>query len=882
VLREKIIFTVITSILILGTVSFTQVFAVTEDVKILASDAAPGDFFGHSTSISGDTAIVGAYLSDDTGPDSGSAYVFVKSGNTWTEQAKLTASDAAAGDGFGLAVSISGDTAIVGAFLNDDAGFASGSAYVFVRSGNTWTEQAKITASDAAPGDIFGHSATISGDMAIVGAQFDNDSGPNSGSVYVFVRSGNTWTEQAKLTASDAAAGDRLGHSVSISGDMVMVGAHANDDAGTDSGSAYVFVRSGNTWTEQAKLTASDAAAGDNFGHTASISGDTAIVSAYLSDDAGIDSGSAYVFVRSGNTWTEQAKLTASDAAPGDIFGHKVSISGNTALVGSERNDDAGTDSGSAYVFVRSGTAWKQAKLTASDAAVSDTFAHWVSISGNTAMVGAHANDDAGTDSGSAYVYFLVDTDNDGILDVIDNCPNTTNTGQEDIDVDGIGDVCDTLHLITADTQVVGSFTILTGQTLQVESGAVFSIPDGNIVNNNSDLTINNFGTMKIFGILNNAGSFNNHPGAVLNNSATGTINNNVGGTITNMAGALILNDDGATLNNNSGDTISNYGVIINQKGSIINNNGLGKIINNDGGFIRNTASSINNNAGGQIVAATNSVIVNQDSGTITNIVGTININGGILLNKDTGIITNNVGGTLNNIGGIILNRAASSINNAGGTISNNGVIYTVGVGANMVNTGLFTINANGILVNDVTSTISNNPGGTITNDVDGLVVNKAGGTINNNSGNTINNNGKWFNLDNTTFNNNFGAVLNNSGEWFNIDNTTFNNNLGADLNNNSGGVLANFGTQSNAGSVTNANGAIYYNGDGGNLTNLPGGLITNNLGGLGFNDEFATLNNNVGATIDNSLGGDWFNECGGIVNNQGTILGGIIDLSCI
>ena len=381
------------------------VFAQATEVAFF-SPAGTFDQFGFSVSISGDTAVMGAPFDDDDGVNSGSAYVFVRSGTTWTQQALLTASDAAAGDSFGASVSISGDTAVVGANLDQDAGSNSGSAYVFVRSGTTWTQQAKLTASDAAAGDSFGKSVSISGDTALVGAKRNDDAGTQSGSAYVFVRSGTTWTEQAKLTASDAAAFDEFGFSVSISGDTVVVAAFLDDDAGSGSGSAYVFVRSGTTWTQQAKLTASDGAAVDFFGESISISGDTALVGAINDDDAGSNSGSAYVFVRSGTTWTQQAKLTASDAAASDQFGESVSISGDTAAVGAFRDDDAGSQSGSAYVFVRSGTTWtQQAKLTASDAATGDHFGNSVSISGDTALIGANLNNSS---TGSAYIFSVI------------------------------------------------------------------------------------------------------------------------------------------------------------------------------------------------------------------------------------------------------------------------------------------------------------------------------------------------------------------------------------------------------------------------------------------------------------------------------------------
>jgi len=206
-------------------------------------------------------------------------------------ETKLTANDAVAVDTFGGAVSISGDFAIVGAKMND--GTQSGSAYIFLRNGTSWKEQAKLTASDTDQGDVFGFAVGISGDYVIVSALGDDDAGDDSGSAYIFLRNGTSWTEQGKLTASDAAARDGFGAEVGISGDYAIVGGHDYPQAG----SAYIYNRNGTSWTEQAKLTASDAAAGDFFGWTVSNSGDYAIVGALADDNnGGIDSGSAYIF----------------------------------------------------------------------------------------------------------------------------------------------------------------------------------------------------------------------------------------------------------------------------------------------------------------------------------------------------------------------------------------------------------------------------------------------------------------------------------------------------------------------------------------------------------------------------------------------------------
>jgi len=412
----------------------------TQQAKLTAQDGAVGDNFGVSVALSGDTAVVGARYDDDGGWASGSAYVFVRSGGVWAQQTKLTAADAAAEDWFGYSVALSGDTAVVGAYQDDDAGFNSGSAYVFVRSGGIWTQQVKLRAADAAESDRFGYTVALNGDTAIVAATGDDDGGSSSGSAYVFVRSGGVWRRGAKFTASDAAAGDNFGSSVAFSGDTAVVGAYLDNDGGTDSGSAYVFVGSGGVWTQQAKLTAADAAAADLFGYSVALSGDTAVVGALYDDDGGTDSGSAYVFVRSGGVWTQQAKLTAADAAAGDWFGYSVALSGDTAVVGAHQDDDGGTTSGSAYVFVRSGGVWtQQAKLTAADAAAGDLFGYSVALSGDTAVVGAVSDDGVVTYSGSAYVFELglipdsLDLNSNGIPD---EC-------EEDCNLNGVPDDLD-------------------------------------------------------------------------------------------------------------------------------------------------------------------------------------------------------------------------------------------------------------------------------------------------------------------------------------------------------------------------------------------------------------------------------------------------------
>ena len=385
---------------------FQAAYAQTSAFKITAIDAAATDLFGNSVSIDGDYAVVGAFLHDDNGSNSGSAYVFTWNGTIWMQQDKLLALNGTADDKFGQSVSISGDYAVAGANFDDDNGTDAGSAYVFTHTGTSWMQQAKLLPSDGTGFAWFGYSVSISGDYTVVGASQDNDNGTNSGSAYVFHRTGVSWVEEAKLLPSNGAANDRFGASVSIDGDYAVVGAYWHDDNGTDAGSAYVFKRTGTSWAEEAKLLPSDGAAEDFFGASVSISGDYIIVGAELNDDNGSNSGSAYLFKRTGTSWAQQDKLLPSDGAMDDNFGQSVSISGDYAVVGASSNNDNGNNSGSAYLFKRTGTSWAEVtKLLAFDAAADDRFGISVSISGDCTIVGALSDDDDGSESGSAYVF---------------------------------------------------------------------------------------------------------------------------------------------------------------------------------------------------------------------------------------------------------------------------------------------------------------------------------------------------------------------------------------------------------------------------------------------------------------------------------------------
>ena len=407
---KRMITICIASIMTLGLISANVDAAKTETQKLIASDGAAEDY-ACSVSISGDHAIMGARGDDDNGSNSGSAYVFERIGGIWTEVAKLIASDAAAEDQFGRGVSIFGDYAIVGAPSDDDNGSNSGSAYVYKRIGGVWTEVAKLTASDGVDPEMFGYSVSISSDCAIVGAPNDDDNSFRSGSAYVFECTGGGWTKMAKLTDCDGTLYDHFGHSVSTSGDHVIVGAPGDDEKGYNkAGAAHIFERSNLGWTKVAKLTAIDGAAEDQFGRTVSISDNHAIVGAFGNDDHSFRSGSAYAFERIGGIWTQVAKLTASDGAYNDMFGYSVSVSGDCAIVGAHHADSYYWPyyAGAAYVYERIGGVWTEvAKLRASDGDFGDGLGYSASVSGDCAIVLAYADDDNGNLSGSAYIYEL-------------------------------------------------------------------------------------------------------------------------------------------------------------------------------------------------------------------------------------------------------------------------------------------------------------------------------------------------------------------------------------------------------------------------------------------------------------------------------------------
>lgn len=321
------------------------------EVSLVPSDLSPFDQFGYAVGIDGTTAIVGAPFHNEVGDDSGVAYVFRQIAGVWMQEGKLVPADLAPGDHFGYSVAIHGNTAVVGAPLRNGPGDNAGAAYVFTRFGGIWAQEARLLPGDLAPLDRFGYAVAVHKDTAIIGAPLHNGAGNDSGAAYVFGRTGPLWMQVASLAPGDLAPFDHFGYSVGISGSAAVIGAPLHNTPGSNAGAAYVFRLTIMGWRQEAGLRPDDLAPLDNFGYAVSILNDLVVAGSPRRNDLGNNSGAAYLFRRAMGRWSQTDKLTASDLSPLDHFGTSVGVGCDGIGVGAPLRNDIGDNSGAAYIF---------------------------------------------------------------------------------------------------------------------------------------------------------------------------------------------------------------------------------------------------------------------------------------------------------------------------------------------------------------------------------------------------------------------------------------------------------------------------------------------------------------------------------------------------
>jgi uncharacterized protein (TIGR03437 family) len=393
---------------------FTFLIGVEIQTRPLRAADASGDFLGIQTlddggdsdgeggavAIDGDTAVVGCVV-DTIGNKvaQGSAIVYVRDHGRWQKQQRLYANDGASKDYFGGAVAISGDTIVVSAPRYGPVEDRQGAAYVFVRNGGIWVQQAKLTAEGDPPQYVFGFSVSISGNQIAVGAPnaLQGPAGAQSpnGGVYIFTRSGSIWTRSLKLGAADGARLEAFGGSVSLSGNRLAVSAPAaNIENQAFRGAVYIYEGAASTWEQRAKLTAGEGGPTDSFGVSLALDGDTLLVGS-PSDSAGnhFNQGATYVYVASSTTprtWSLQKRIVLADGVGGDRFGISVALSGDVAVTGANNSQlEEAPERNAAYVFLRTGTDWtRKQKLESGEKADNESYGGAIAIEGDVIFAG--------------------------------------------------------------------------------------------------------------------------------------------------------------------------------------------------------------------------------------------------------------------------------------------------------------------------------------------------------------------------------------------------------------------------------------------------------------------------------------------------------------
>ncbi|MBD1584081.1 FG-GAP repeat protein [Pseudoalteromonas sp. S16_S37] len=376
--------------------------------KLLADDGKAEDQFGYSVAIDGATALVGALNADTNDQkDSGAAYVYSLGPTGWQQQAKLVANPAYAGDTLGGKVALKNHFAVLGASRRDEKGKDSGAVFVFEGEGSAWSQKQIVTALDGKAGDAFGQSIALTERFLVIGAPHSDAPHTDSGSAYVYMRQQGSWQFHSKLTAKDGAEGDLFGISVAIDGDTILVGADLNDERAQKAGAVYAYVFDGKQWNQQAKLMANDGANTDIFGVRVALYGDTALISARRDDIEGVgkDAGSAYIFERTEGQWTQTQKLLAPDGKADNRFARGVALGKDTAIISAMHHDAKGDNAGALYVFKKQQGQWRYTStVVANDGVAEDRFGWNVALANNTAIIAVPHRDDNGNSSGAAYV----------------------------------------------------------------------------------------------------------------------------------------------------------------------------------------------------------------------------------------------------------------------------------------------------------------------------------------------------------------------------------------------------------------------------------------------------------------------------------------------
>jgi len=374
-----------------------------------------GAEFGAAIAIDSDTMVIGSPKENDS---TGAAYIYTKDNGQWIFQSRLEATDKESGFRFGSSVAISGDTIVIGSPAHGDSSGSffvdpSGAAYVFVRVNGTWAQQQILIGNNTGDSDNFGTSVAIDVDTIAIGARFEAGPGntmTDSGAAYVFSRSGTTWTQQAYLKATDTSPLDEFGTAVAVSGNTVAVGAPFGDITEHDEGAVHIFEK-GSAWNQAGILLAMDLSAGDFFGTSLALSGQTLLIGARGQDSFAPGSGAAYIFEKSSGAWKQEARLKASPASPNAAFGTSVALSGERAVCGAPGESKNGNNSGSAWHFHRDSSGWgSRIRLLGDFDTAGDGFGGAVAVSGLEVGIGAKGEDAAGNsspDSGAAFTFTL-------------------------------------------------------------------------------------------------------------------------------------------------------------------------------------------------------------------------------------------------------------------------------------------------------------------------------------------------------------------------------------------------------------------------------------------------------------------------------------------